>query len=405
MESQPGPPSNANASSNYANTANALIQQITEPAAVNVINVNVVKPNPAPTQTSQTNNFVNEIQSMLYGFGDSRRPKIETAILVDEIVRKQMTEILTKAIEISYQRGSHGTVGVEDIAFLMRKNPLKVQSLYRHLSIKDMAGNANITGAPSSDIYGIINQSDNRRAKRCKEFLLSIDNEGGLLSQALNDELHDEMRTERLKRLDRLSRDMDERRYAEFTRARQVSFLGHNMKFASKFHEWVLSGLKSCDPMMDDDLGNFSMNSNSIERNVKMDRSGLETLAYLAYETVGYIVEMALLVRRDEEAGYSNDHGQGLESFGMDPVMRHFTPIAYNTQFPMVQQPLTATDDDQRRMLNSKEEDSVCTRPIEPSHIREVLRRLVQRPKPFQLFSRVQRNRNSTSLIPLIAIQ
>ena len=405
MEPQSAPPPSANASTNYANTANALIQQITEPAAVNVLNVNVVKPNPTPQAIpAATNNFVDEITSMLYGFGDSRRPKIETAILVDEIVRKQMTEILTKAIEVSYQRGSHGTVGVEDIAFLMRKNPLKVQSLYRHLSIKDMAGNVNVTGAPSSDIYGIINQSDNRRAKRCKEFLLSIDNEGGLLSQALNDELHDEMRTERLKRLDRLSRDMDERRYAEFTRARQVSFLGHNMKFASKFHDWVLSGLKSCDPLIEED-NNFSSNPNSIERNVKMDRSGLETLAYLAYETVGYIVEMALLVRRDSEAGYSNDHGQGLESFGMDPVMRHFTPIAYNTQFPMIQQPLTSADDDQRRMLNSKEEDSVCTRPIEPSHIREVLRRLVQRPKPFQMFSRVQKSYASTTLMPLIAIQ
>ena len=403
MEPQPTPPT-ANASTNYANAANALIQQITEPAAVNVINVNVVKPNPTPAEASPTNSFVNEIQSMLYGFGDSRRPKMETAILVEEVVKKQMTEILTRAIEVSYQRGAHGTVGVEDIAFLMRKNPLKVQSLYRHLSIKDMAGNANISGPPSSDIYGIINPSDNRRAKRCKEFLLSIDNDGGLLSQALNDELHDEMRTERLKRLDRLSRDMDERRYAEFTRARQVSFLGHNMKFASKFQEWVLSGLKCCDPMIEED-NNFSLNPNSNERNVKMDRSGLETLAYLAYETVGSIVEMALLVRRDGEAGYSNDHGQGLESFGMDPVMRHFTPIAYNTQFPMVQQPLTATDDDQRRMLNSKDEDSICTRPIEPSHIREVLRRLVQRPKPCQLFSRVQRSQNSTTLIPLLAIQ
>ena len=159
MEPQSAPPPTANSSSNYASTANALIQQITEPAAVNVLNVNVVKSNPTSQAIpAATNNFVDEIQSMLYGFGDSRRPKIETAILVDEIVRKQMTEILTKAIEVSYQRGSHGTVGVEDIAFLMRKNPLKVQSLYRHLSIKDMAGNVNVTGAPSSDIYGMINQ-------------------------------------------------------------------------------------------------------------------------------------------------------------------------------------------------------------------------------------------------------
>ena len=39
---------------------------------------------------------------------------------------------------------------------------------------KDMAGNATIAGAPTSDIYGPISATDNRRAKRCKEFLLSI---------------------------------------------------------------------------------------------------------------------------------------------------------------------------------------------------------------------------------------
>ena len=395
MESQATPSST---NTNYANTANALIQQITEPAAVNVINVNVVKPSP-------TTNFVNEIQSMLYGFGDSRRPNIQTAILVDDVVRRQMTELLTRSIEISYQRGANGTVGVEDIAFMMRKNPVKIQRLYRHLSIKDMAGNAAVGGAPTTDIYGVLNATDNRRAKRCKEFLLSIDSEGGLLTQALNDELHDEMRTERLKRIDRLSRDMDERRYAEFTRARQVSFLGHNMKFASKFQEWILTALKSSEPVMEEGEPMILTSTASVEQKVKMDRSGLEALAYLAYETVGQIVEMSLLVRRDSEAGYSNDHGQGLESFGMDPVMRHFSPIAYNTQFPMVQQPLTATDDEQRRMLNLKEEDSICTRPIEPSHVREALRRLTQRPKPFQLFSRVQRCHNTTNIVPIIAIQ
>lgn len=268
-----------------------------------------------------------------------------------------------------------------------------------------MAGNAAVGGAPTSDIYGVLNASDNRRAKRCKDFLISIDSDGGLLTQALNDELHDELRTERLKRLDRLSRDMDERRYAEFTRARQVSFLDHNMKFASKFQEWILTGLRSAEPVVEDGEYSFSTSTSSNNPKVKIDRSGLEALAYLAYETVGQIVEMALLVRRDIEAGYSNDHGQGLESFGMDPVMRHSSPIAYNTQFPMVQQPLSATDDDQRRLLNLKEEDSVCTRPIETSHIREALRRLTLRPKPLQLFSRLQQRRDNTSLVPIIAIQ
>lgn len=196
---------------NYTNAAaNALIQQITEPAAVNVINVNVNVVNKTVPL-----NFITEIQSMLYAFGDSRRPKLETAALVDQIVRQQIMAILTQAIETSHMRGTGGTVGVEDVAFLMRKHPTKVQNLVRHLTIKDMAGNTNI-GANSADVYGMLNgtgEQVNKRAKRCKEFLMSIDSEGGPIIQALNDELHDDIRTERLKRLDRLSKDMDERRY------------------------------------------------------------------------------------------------------------------------------------------------------------------------------------------------
>ena len=165
--SQPAPPATGT-NPNYASTANALIQQITEPAAVNVINVNVIK------QPLPATNFVNEIQSMLYGFGDSRRPRTETAVLVDEVVRQQMTEVISRAIKTSYQRGANGTVGVEDIAFLLRKNPLKVQSLYRHLSIKDMAGNATIAGAPTSDIYGPISPTDNKNSLQRLALLLSV---------------------------------------------------------------------------------------------------------------------------------------------------------------------------------------------------------------------------------------
>ena len=391
MDAQPAPSGSTNP--NYATAANALIQQITEPTAVNVINVNVnvVKPTP-------TTNFVSEIQSMLYGFGDSRRPMLETAVLVNDIVRQQMIEILTRAIETSHQRGAGGTVGIEDIAFLMRKHPVKIQNLVRHLTIKDMANNTAITGSEA------LNANENRRAKRCKEFLMCIESEGGQIMQALNDELHDEIRTERLKRLDRLSRDLDDRRYSEFTRARQVSFLGHNMKFASKFQEWLLTGIRSFEPIIEEVDGQMFTSALSIDQKVKMDRSGLEGLAYLAYETVGTIVDMALLVRRDAEAGYSYEHGQGLDSFGMDPVMRHISPVSYNPQFPMVQQPLTATEDDHRRMLNSKDEDSVSTRPIQPCHVREVMRRLTQRPATFQLFSRLEGQRNNSNLIPLIAI-
>ena len=48
--------------------------------------------------------------------------------------------------------------------------------------------------------------------------MLSIDAEGGLLTQAINGELVDEVRMNRLRRRDRFTRQLDEKRYAEFTR-------------------------------------------------------------------------------------------------------------------------------------------------------------------------------------------
>ena len=48
------------------------------------------------------------------------------------------------------------------------------------------------------------------------------------------------MKMERLKRLDRLSRDLDEPKYAEFTRARQVNFLGTKMRHLAKFNDWPM---------------------------------------------------------------------------------------------------------------------------------------------------------------------
>ena len=99
---------------NYASVlAQKAIQQITEPvppqlqqpaAAVGAgaASTGAVQPSPAQAAmspiiqqqlmpavaapaTAEPVNFVQEIQSMLYSFGDSRRPRLETAILVDDI--------------------------------------------------------------------------------------------------------------------------------------------------------------------------------------------------------------------------------------------------------------------------------------------------------------------------------
>lgn len=58
---------------------------------------------------------------MMYGFGDDQNPYTESVELLEDLVIQYITEITYKAMEI----GKSGRVSVEDIMFLMRKDPRK----------------------------------------------------------------------------------------------------------------------------------------------------------------------------------------------------------------------------------------------------------------------------------------
>ena len=65
---------------------------------------------------------------MLFAFGDCRVPKLETATIVEEICQQQMAEILTRCSEVAETRGAT-VIGIEDVLFLMRHSPVKIQRL------------------------------------------------------------------------------------------------------------------------------------------------------------------------------------------------------------------------------------------------------------------------------------
>uniref|UniRef100_A0A8D2INR4 SPT3 homolog, SAGA and STAGA complex component n=1 Tax=Varanus komodoensis TaxID=61221 RepID=A0A8D2INR4_VARKO len=74
-------------------------------------------------------------------------------------------------------------------------------------------------------------------------------------------------------RAERQARMMDSAQYAEFCESRQLSF----SKKASKFRDWL-----DCSSM-----------------EIKPNAVAMEILAYLAYETVAQLVDLALLVKQD----------------------------------------------------------------------------------------------------------
>ena len=80
-----------------------------------------------------------------------------------------------------------------------------------------------------------------------------------------------------------MSRELTGKRYNDFTKARQVNFLGHKMRFPQKFHDWLVRR------RLDTTEGATASS--------RVDRSAIEAFTFLAYEAVGQIVEMSLLAR------------------------------------------------------------------------------------------------------------
>ena len=60
-------------------------------------------------------------------------------------------------------RGANGVVGIEDILFLLRKSPVKVQRFVKYFKIKDMSSQA-------VAIQQNVITDANKRAKRCRYY-------------------------------------------------------------------------------------------------------------------------------------------------------------------------------------------------------------------------------------------
>lgn len=113
-------------------------------------------PNPPPllpaavaavASSAPSPSFVPEIRSMMHAFGDSPRPSAEAAAVLEDAVREQMRDVLVAAAAAAARRTEAGgaeagggeggsapnmvMVSLEDLVFLMRRNPVKVQRLMR----------------------------------------------------------------------------------------------------------------------------------------------------------------------------------------------------------------------------------------------------------------------------------
>ncbi|XP_060641458.2 transcription initiation protein SPT3 homolog isoform X1 [Anolis sagrei] len=219
----------------------------------------------------KSTNFTPELQSMMFSLGDARRPLHESAVLVEDIVHTQLINLLQQASEVSQMRGAR-VISAEDLIFLMRKDKKKLKRLLKYMFFRDYKSKV-VKGIEEDDLLeDKFSSGTNKRKKIAQDFLISIDQTGELLALLEDDEI-DDVKQERMERAERQARMMDSAQYAEFCESRQLSF----SKKASKFRDWL-----DCSSM-----------------EIKPNAVAMEMLAYLAYETVAQLVDLALLVKQD----------------------------------------------------------------------------------------------------------
>lgn len=82
--------------------------------------------------------FHRELKYMMHGFGDDPNPYSETVDLVEELVIQFITEMTVKAMEV----GKSGRVHVNDIIFIIRKDPKKYSRVKDLLMMKEQIDKA-----------------------------------------------------------------------------------------------------------------------------------------------------------------------------------------------------------------------------------------------------------------------
>ncbi|XP_032675383.1 transcription initiation protein SPT3 homolog isoform X3 [Odontomachus brunneus] len=135
----------------------------------------------------------------------------------------------------------------------------------------------------------------------------------------------DDIKHQRCIRAEIVTRSMDEIRYIKYSKARRVSFANKNRH---KFSDWICT-----------------------DGDITLSKQAYTILSYLAYETVAQIVDLAFLVRQDQNKIYG------------DPIDRQ--RLSYVN--PFTYKPYIASHYYQCK--------GVVTKPLTPSEISEALRR------------------------------
>ncbi|KAG0043900.1 Transcription initiation protein spt3 [Gryganskiella cystojenkinii] len=343
--------------------------------------------------------YQSEIQQMMFVFGEVSDAIQDTTMLVEDIVRSQVIEIICQAAQQARKRGSR-FMSAEDLIFLIRHDRPKVNRLRTYLSWKDVRKNVKDSsegpGGPGGDDVGIdvtthdgkggpgdgpggknassgpapITKARRMRVKLSWELLNAFADAMGTTGEDDEDDDDDEDAyldsMQRLRDADRVTAAMTREEYEHYSECRQASF---TYKKAKRFREWAnMSAYIDMRP--NDDI--------------------IDILGFLTFEMVSTLTRAALNVKQEEDEkqrlyreavvaaknkrmGTENDASSGASS-GKD---------GKNGKGENGEDGSDAMDVDEDIpglfSLPPSEQS-----PLQPRHIREAFRRLQQAPLPIK---------------------
>jgi len=286
--------------------------------------------------------YTNEVQSMMFTFGDVRNGNIETLELVEDIVRQHVIELTRQAALLAQKRSAR--IGLEHLIFQIRRDVPKLNRVLEFLSWKDLRNSAkkasdDTTEDEPGDSDALPPSKSKTKKKNMKvswNYLQSLMDFGDDIETEDDIEM-DEHAQDRLRVEDVVTKAMSREQYLEYSECRTASF---TYKKNKKFKDWA-------------ECTAFEIKGDDV----------IEVLGYLAWEAVGLITQTGLVVKKQMESAQQAQlyPPYGNMGFGVLNENDEAPPLhvirGLSTTVPI---PLAFS----------------ATTPLLPVHIREAVRRL-----------------------------
>ncbi|OAD71799.1 hypothetical protein PHYBLDRAFT_134705 [Phycomyces blakesleeanus NRRL 1555(-)] len=322
--------------------------------------------------------FQSEIQQMMFVFGEVAGPLPETTLLVEDIVRSQVIEILVQAAAQATRRNSR-YLSAEDLIFLMRHDRAKVNRLRSFLSWKDVRKNAKdasgdqvdemVEEATSGKLYRSIIKLPWELVNQFLDVLVKPSNPEEESDD--EDDLEAYMDSvQRLRDADEITRAMTREEYVHYSECRQASFTYRKGK---RFREW--SNMSSyVDVRPNDDI--------------------VDSLGFLTYEMVSKLTRTAIQIKNDlcragnsnsSISNSSNSNSSSNNSNSNNGVKKDEPTAVTCREHESEDSSPSSTANDNEGIGLFLQPSSEPT-PLQPEHIHEAFRRMQQTIQPMRNF-------------------